>query len=502
MVWLMSGHQESGFFVNRDPVVVLRLDIEINGVGASLAGIRRYSNDNGGFVVFGARHFDDALSDDFNTIHAFDRQRIALRLFGGIHNLQVIDVLDPAVVCPARKDRTIADNVHLERHSGCQRPDGTGNDGNQDSGVKNNPRAHDMGHHFFRREMLLQRIFGGVANETTRLADLVHDRITGIDTGSAADTLVLNTLPDIDTHRTDRHAQTAVDAIPQGIGINAFFARAARFAALRIIGDDQGIRIEHDALETRIRAHVFTNLLTQETGLHVAEATIEEDPEQFPAGKLKGQCRQQFAYWREIGDQRKSRPDRDQQPYCVLGRFQPELTCGQRPLVQLHACRTIALDLVLHPHEYFGIDGLRTRIAAEQATGNSREQEQGVSGNDQQQGQVENILRPQDQAKQIELALDQMQQNRLTTIPVKPGRSVKQNLSEPHQHPTPGIPPPLDFADIDFLVLLVKRDSSRGWLGGFFFGFHRGYIRIEITLPQHRFAELKRNFDTNQAGLI
>ena len=178
----------------------------------------------------------------------------------------------------------------------------------------------------------------------------------------------------------------------------------------------------------------------------------------------------------------------------MFDRLQADLARGHWPLVELHACRAIPLNLVLDPHEDFGIHRLRAGVTAEQAAGNGGEQEQRIGRDDQQQREIENILRPQDQAKQIELALYQMHQNRLTPIPFEPRGSVEQDLCDPHQNPAPGIPPALDVADIYLFVLLVKRDGNRGGLRCLVFGVHCDYIRIEITLIEHCSVLLRTQF--------
>ena len=62
---------------------------------------------------------------------------------------------------------------------------------------------------------------------------------------------------------------------------------SAWFAALIIVGDDQGILVEHGALEARIGAHVDTDLFTQPAGIAVSGETIEEYPECFPVAEIE-----------------------------------------------------------------------------------------------------------------------------------------------------------------------------------------------------------------------
>src|SRR5512139_4028936 len=143
----------------------------------------------------------------------------------------------------------------------------------------------------------------------------------------------------------------------------------------------------------------------------------------------------------------------------MLYGLQTELAGRHWRLVQLHPGRTVTFDPVLDPHEYFCVYRLRAGVATEQPPGNGGEQKQRIGGNDQEQREIENILRPQNQAEQIKLALDQMKKNRLAIIPDDPWQAIKKNLREPDEHPAPGVPPTLDVADIDLLVFLVERDG-------------------------------------------
>ena len=177
--------------------------------------------------------------------------------------------------------------------------------------------------------------------------------------------------------------------------------------------------------------------------------------------------------------------------------LETELARRHRRFVQLHPRRTIAFDPVLDPHEYFCIYRLRAGVATEQPPGNGSEQEQGVGRDNQEQRKVENVLRPKNQAKQIELALNQMKKNRLPVVPDDPRQAVKKNLGKPDESPAPGVPPTLDVADIDLLVFLVERDGCRRHLrllavAGVLVRIHDDYIRIRIAL-RNRFRANNNN---------
>ena len=55
-----------------DTIVILGLDIEIDGIGPRLARIGRYADDDGYLMILGACHLDDTLTDNLDTVHALE----------------------------------------------------------------------------------------------------------------------------------------------------------------------------------------------------------------------------------------------------------------------------------------------------------------------------------------------------------------------------------------------------------------------------------------------
>jgi hypothetical protein len=148
--------------------------------------------------------------------------------------------------------------------------------------------------------------------------------------------------------------------------------------------------------------------------------------------------------------------------------------------VEPHASDAVALDHALDPHEDLGVDGLRAAVAAPQPPGHGGEQEQRQRRQHQQRGEVDQVLRIQQQAEDVEaLSLD-IEQHRLAPAPLQPGHAVEEELGEPDEDPAPGGEPALDRARVDLRLLLVHRDElrlvadecdgldrndGRGWLG-------------------------------------
>lgn len=62
---------------------------------------------------------------------------------------------------------------------------------------------------------MFQRAFGRIAYQTARITHFVHNLIARVDTGGAADTLVLHTVADVDADGADLDAHRTVDAVAQ-----------------------------------------------------------------------------------------------------------------------------------------------------------------------------------------------------------------------------------------------------------------------------------------------
>ena len=137
----------------------------------------------------------------------------------------------------------------------------------------------------------LQFMLGGIAHQPTGIAHFVHHRITGVDTRRAADALHLQAVADVDAGWAHLHAHMAIDAVTQPclFWLNPAFTRPTAFATRHIIGDGEGVFIEHHALEPRIRAHVHAHGFAQPPGIDVRGAGEKQHPEQTDASHLQGQ---------------------------------------------------------------------------------------------------------------------------------------------------------------------------------------------------------------------
>src|SRR5208283_2892192 len=279
-----------------------------------------------------------------------------------------------------------------------------------------------------------------VADEPLRIAEAPHDLVAAVDAGAAADAFVLQAVADVDAGGAYLHADVAADAITEGqlLALRRPGARAARFAALAVVGNDQRIRVEHDALEARVRAHVLAYLLAHESGVAVGGKGIEENPERFPRAELAAQgAHAQVANGREVGDEGVAGPQRDDEPGAVLGRLDDEFFERERRAVETDSRQAIAFDLALDPGEDFRVHRLRTGVAAPQPAGDRGEEEERQGAQDQQHAQVDDVLRPEDEAEDVELARGKIEQDRLAPVPGKPWQPVIDRLGQKHQPPAP-----------------------------------------------------------------
>jgi hypothetical protein len=235
----------------------------------------------------------------------------------------------------------------------------------------------------------------------------------------------------------------------------------------RVIPNDQRIAIEHRALEACVRAHVLAYLLAQEAGVAPGREGVEQHPEGFPASPVKrNQPIAELADRGEEADEGEPGPQRKQQPQTVLGGLAADLFAGPRACVETDALVPRALGPAFHPQEHFGPDRLRTGVAAPQAPGERGEEEQGQPGHDQQQGEEDEVLRPEGQAKHVELARRQVEQHRLAAVPGQPRKQVVHAEQPDHRGRAQALKPAPDLARMDLLLGAVHAAVvERAWNG-------------------------------------
>src|SRR5471032_332468 len=349
-----------------------------------------------------------------------------------VHDLQAVDVFDPAFGVLAVQHAVLAD-VKTDQRAHEERGDQQADHGQQHNGIANQAWAQLMGY------LPGQVVLGGVADQAARVVHFVHDAVAGIDARGAADALDLQAVADVDPGRADLDAHGAVDAVAQAVGlvVHAFLALAAGLTTTRVVGNNQGVLVEHHALEARIRAHVDAHLLAQPTGVAVGGEGEETYPEIRPAIGLAGEeVEHQFTDRREVADEGHAGDEADDQPQAVLAEFAQELVGAHRRLVQLDALVTVAFGDLFAPHENPCPHALRAGVTAPDAAGVHRDEEQAKRRHDQDAREQDEILGPEGRAKNKEFTLRQVPPYGLVAAPVQPHRAeVEQEQTGAPEHP-------------------------------------------------------------------
>ena len=96
-----------------------------------------------------------------------------------------------------------------------------------------------------------------------------------------------------------------------------------------------------------------------------------------------------------------------------------------------------AFALILDPHEDGGVDSLWAGKAAPDAPNHGSCKKQQQRTDDQQTGQVDEILRKQHGTKQVKALGLKVKQHGLTRAPVQPWNAIKEGLGQPDHDPTP-----------------------------------------------------------------
>jgi hypothetical protein len=141
----------------------------------------------------------------------------------------------------------------------------------------------------------------------------------------------------------------------------------------------------------------------------------------------------------------------------MFERFLHELPHRHGRRVEAHSRSPLAFDLALDPHEDLGVDRLRTGIAAPQPAGDRGKQKQRVGTDDEERGEKNEVLWPEDEAEDIELPRGKVEQDGLASVPGKPRQSVEHELREDDKRDAPAREPAVHRAWVDLPADLVER---------------------------------------------
>src|SRR6185369_6573463 len=229
--------------------VLYSLDLEPYGFGPQRV-ISRPLDPDASREDLAARHHEDCRIRVHTQItNALDRYPEAMRVLGLVDDLHVIDIFRAPVIQQSIQRIAVADDIQCNGLPQCQGRNPTGYQQGQKSGIDEHARPQNPG------RLVLQRMLGGIANQTLGRSDLGHDGVACIDASGASNALQLQPTPYVYPCGTNLHAPRAVDTVTRRgtVQTGSPTTSLSRLASLSIIGDHERIAIEHRALKARIR---------------------------------------------------------------------------------------------------------------------------------------------------------------------------------------------------------------------------------------------------------
>ena len=289
-----------------------------------------------------------------------------------------------------------------------------------------------------------------VGDQPGRAADLDHDIVAGVDAQAAHDAFELRAVADVDAGRAHGDALVTIDAVAGRQALVAqllgLLHRGARLAAVIAIGDVERPFVGQRRLDARPRAHVDAYLLAHEAGERVGGEGEHPDPQIGDERRLAGgELLHQGRRVGEIEHPGTAGPPGDHQPDGVLGDELERARNVELGLVLLHALAAVALDDALDRVEQVGPYRLWAQIAAPDAAADGVHQEQRHGGDDQEAGEIVDLLRPDLDEEEIEAPVGEIDQHRLArrgrpAVPAHERQQVVDAEAERHQ-------PPFDSAE-------------------------------------------------------
>ena len=238
--------------------------------------------------------------------------------------------------------------------------------------------------------------------------------------------------------------------------------RAARLAAVLVIGDDQRLFVQQAALDARPGAHVGADLLAGQAAQQVGGEGQGRDGDVGHGRGVEGhQLMRQGRRVGEVEDPGAAGAGGDHHPGDVGRRLAQDLVAGPGHLVHADARGAVALEETLHGDEEIGPDRLRAGVAAPHAPGQGGDQEQSDGRQDQQPGEVVDLLRPDLDEEEIEPPAREIDQHRLVgrvrpAVPADPGCQVVDGERHRHDAPFEAAEAPPGQPRINLYPLLVE----------------------------------------------
>src|ERR1051326_3873296 len=244
-------------------------------VGPIQRGGRELNEQRGGEEPFPG---DDQVPVPHHLEFAVDIFQLQLDGHGAgglVDQLERVDVLDVAVVDLLEEGAGGAEEGGFDAGSGEDQEGEQDGEGAEDGGITGEARGEPEA------VAPLYAVGGRVTNEAAGPAEPVHHGVAGVDAGGAMDAFHLGAVADVDAGGAHGDALAAADAVAEAFGA-ALFGRlaaapgAAFLATFMVVGDHEGIFIEHDGLETAVGTDEGAGLFA-EAGKDGVEDQGEQD---------------------------------------------------------------------------------------------------------------------------------------------------------------------------------------------------------------------------------
>ena len=233
-----------------------------------------------------------SLADHRDAGQALDRDGVALRALGRVHDLQAVDVLDLAVVDDARQRAAVAHHVDLERARAA--PGWRRTPVPIAPGSRRRPARAGAarGASICARRPAARPCRSRWRSGSARAGSPSCPSRSSQASMQAAQPMHSYCRPlrmSMPVGHTCTHSVQSMQSPRPALRADRRLARAraARLAARGVVADDQRVAVEHRALEARVRAHVLADLLAHEAGVAVGGEAVEQDPERSPTARAR-----------------------------------------------------------------------------------------------------------------------------------------------------------------------------------------------------------------------
>ena len=152
-----------------------------------------------------------------------------------IQNLQLIFILNRAITQGYKQRLTLMQHLNIQPRDIHQPIDNTYEGQHHNTHIDQYTRALKQWQNIFP----LQCINRLIAYQPTRFINLVHHRVTGIDTERTGDTAFIQSMTNINSGWTDCNTLITVDTVSITLYLLPFFQSTTRLAPIQVVGGNQ-----------------------------------------------------------------------------------------------------------------------------------------------------------------------------------------------------------------------------------------------------------------------